>query len=112
MWGTDMTTTWTGEEQVAVFIAIDHHNAACCGIHAARRGTRFEALEPLRQGVRRHFGDFAKDVARGLSVRHDQGSCYMAHDFHAELAFLGRKARPPSCERPRAMAALSASSAR
>jgi putative transposase len=51
-----MTTTWTGEGQVAVFIAIDHNNAECVGIHAARRGTRFEALEPLRQGVRRHFG--------------------------------------------------------
>lgn len=38
MWGTDMTTTWTGEGQVAVFIAIDHHNAECVGIHVARRG--------------------------------------------------------------------------
>ena len=89
MWGTDMTTTWTGEGQVSVFIAIDHHNAECVGIHAARRGTRFEALEPLRQGVRRHFGAVAKDVARGLAIRHDHGSCYMAHDFQAELAFLG-----------------------
>jgi putative transposase len=50
LWGTDMTTTWTREGQVAVFIAVDHHNAECVGIHAARRGTRFEALEPLRQG--------------------------------------------------------------
>jgi putative transposase len=52
MWGTDMTTTWTAEGQVAVFIAVDHYNAECVGLHAARRGTRFEALEPLRQGVR------------------------------------------------------------
>ena len=44
MWGTDMTTTWTGEGQVAVFIAIDHYSAECVGIHAARRGTHFEAL--------------------------------------------------------------------
>ena len=44
------------------------------GIHAARRGTRFEALEPLRQGVRRHFGAIGKDVAHGLAVRHDHGS--------------------------------------
>jgi putative transposase len=40
MWRTDMTTTWPREGQVAVFIAIDHHNAECVGIHAARRGTR------------------------------------------------------------------------
>ena len=66
MWGTDMTTTWTAEGQVAVCIAVDHHNAECVGIHAARRGPRFEALEPLRQGVRRHFGAIGKDLARGL----------------------------------------------
>ena len=49
MWGTDMTTTWTSEGQTAVFIAVDHHSAECVGIHAARRGTRFEALEPIRK---------------------------------------------------------------
>lgn len=42
MWGTDMTATLlsTGQ-QVAVFIAVDHCSAACGGIHAAARGTRF-----------------------------------------------------------------------
>ena len=38
MWGTDMTTTWTGEGQAVVFVAIDHHSAGCVGLHAARRG--------------------------------------------------------------------------
>ena len=71
MWGTDMTTTWTAEGQVAVLAshllasAIDHHNARCVGIHAARHGTRFETLEPLPQGVWRHFGAIGKDVACG-----------------------------------------------
>ena len=94
MWGTDMTTTWTAEGQVAVFVAIDHHNAGCVGIHAARRGTRFEALEPLRQGVRRHFGAIGKDVARGLSVRHDHGSQYMSDTFQTEMRFLGIQSSP------------------
>ena len=57
-----------------MFVAVDHHSADCVGIHAARNGTRFEALEPLRQGVRQHFGGFAEGVARGLAVRHDHGS--------------------------------------
>jgi hypothetical protein len=86
MWGTDLTTTITGEGQVAVFIAIDHCSAECVGIHAAQRATRFEALEPIRQslpprrrgGVRDHFGGFARNIARGLAVRHDHGSQYMA----------------------------------
>ncbi len=89
MWGTDLTATWTGQGQVAVFIAVNHRSAECVGIHAAVRATRFEALEPIRQGVRRHFGAFAKDVARGLSVRHDHGSQYMSDAFQTELAFLG-----------------------
>ena len=56
LWGTDMTTAWTSEGPAAVFVAVDHHSAECVGIHASRQGTRFEALEPLRQGVREHFG--------------------------------------------------------
>jgi len=51
-----MTTGWTGEGPAAVFVAVDHHSAECVGFHAGRHGTRFEALEPLRQGVREHFG--------------------------------------------------------
>jgi putative transposase len=100
MWGTDLTTTITGERQAAVFVAIDHCSAECVGIHAARRATRLEALEPIRQGVRRHFGVFAKDVARGLAIRHDHGSQYMADAFQAELAFLGIESSPAFVRAP------------
>ncbi len=100
MWGTDMTTTWTHEGQVAVFIAVDHHNAECVGIHAARHGTRFEALEPLRQGVRQHLGAFAKGVAAGLCIRHDHGSQYMSAVFQDELAFLGAESSPAFVRAP------------
>jgi putative transposase len=44
MWGTDLTTTWTGQGPTAVFIAVDHCSAECVGVHAAARATRFEAL--------------------------------------------------------------------
>ena len=74
MWGTDLTTTITGQGQAAVFIAVDHFTAECVGIHADCHATRFQALEPLRQGLRQHFGGFAEGIARGLSVRHDHGS--------------------------------------
>ena len=100
MWGTDMTTTWTAEGQVAVFIAVDHHSARCVGIHAARRGTRFEALEPLRQGVRQHFGAIGKDVARGLTVSHDHGSQYMSNTFQTEMDFLGIQSSPAFVRAP------------
>src|SRR6187397_2093636 len=89
MWGTDLTTTITGEGQAAVFIALDHCSVECVGIHAHARATRFQALEPIRQGVRQHFGGFAKAIARGLAMRHDHGSQYMSDHFQKELAFLG-----------------------
>ncbi len=110
MWGTDLTTTITGEGQAAVFVAVDHCSAECVGIHAASRATRFEALEPIRQGVREYFRGFAKGVAPGLAVRHDHGSQYMADAFQNELAFSASKARRRSCARPRETAAPSASS--
>ena len=100
MWGTDMTTTWTAEGQVAVFVAVDHHSAECVGVHAARRGSRFEALEPLRQGVRRHFGAIGKDVAQGLAVRHDHGSQYMSDAFQTEMRFLGIGSSPAFVRAP------------
>ena len=100
MWGTDLTTTWTGEGQAAVFAAVDHHSAECVGVHAARRATRFEALEPVRQGVRHSFGAFATGVARGLSVRHDHGSQYMSDAFQKELAFLGIESSPAFVRAP------------
>ena len=100
MWGTDMTTTWTGEGQAAVFIAVDHHSAECVGIHTARQGTRFEALEPLRQGVRRCFGVFAKDAACGLAVCHDHGSQYMSDVFQTELRFLSIESSPAFVRAP------------
>lgn len=68
MWGTDLTTTFTGEGQASVFIAVDHFTAECVGIHAHARAIRFEALEP---------------------VRHDHGSQYISDHFQEEFAFLG-----------------------
>jgi transposase InsO family protein len=100
LWGTDLTTTWTGEGQAAVFVAIDHCAADCVGIHAALRATRFEALEPLRQGVRRHFGGFAEGIATGLAVRHDHGSQYTSDAFQKELRFLGVESSPAFVRAP------------
>ena len=66
-----MTTTVTTEEGMAsVFVAVDH-----CSDEALRSmpGNRFEALEPIRQGVAERFAGLEADVAEGLKVRHDHG---------------------------------------
>jgi transposase InsO family protein len=101
MWGTDMTQTVTLNEGVAhVFVAVDHCNTECVGIHADRGANRFQALEPVRQGVRKHFGTIAQDLAKGLKLRHDHGSNYMSHDFQDEITFLGLEASPSFVREP------------
>ncbi len=101
MWGTDATATLTREEGTAfVFIAVDHCTSECIGIHASRSGSRHEALEPIRQGVRASFGRFDQNAARGLFVRHDHGSQYMSHDFQQELRFLGIRSTPAFVAEP------------
>ena len=101
MWGTDMTQTVTLAEGVAhVFVAVDHCNSECVGIHADHSANRFQALEPIRQGVHKHFGAIAQDVAAGLTLRHDHGSNYMSRDFQAEIAFLGIEASPSFVRQP------------
>jgi hypothetical protein len=64
------------------------------GIHADKSASRFQALEPVRQGVRQHFGAIGKDVVVGLMLRHDHGPNYMSDDFQSEIAFLGIEASP------------------
>jgi len=101
MWGTDATQVWTRLEGMAtVFVAIDHFVGDVVGIHAARPGTRFEALEPIHQGIREHFGPLEAGIATGLLLRHDHGSQYMSHAFQAELRFLGITSSPSFVRAP------------
>lgn len=101
MWGTDATSTVTLEDGVVtVFVAVDHCTLEGVGLHAAKTATRFEALEPLRQGIRRQFGAVAAGSATGLQVRHDHGSQYLSDDFQAELRFLGMTSSPAFVRAP------------
>ena len=60
-----MTQTITvGEGRAYVFVAVEHANSEVVGMHAARSANRFEALEPIRQGVHRCFGAIAPPTQR------------------------------------------------
>ncbi len=101
MWGTDGTTTMTTQEgQAVVFIAVDRCTSRCVGIYSSKWETRFEALEPIRQGVREYFGGIAADVAVGLALRYDHGSASMSEYFQAEIAFLGIESSPAFVRAP------------
>ncbi len=101
IWASDHTMTTTVEEgQVTVFVAVDHCTTECVGLHAAKKATRFEALEPLRQAVRDYCGGFHAGAAAGIRNRHDHGSQYMSDDYQAEIAFLGMESSPSFVRQP------------
>ena len=93
-------TVTIGEGSAFVFVAVDHCTTECIGLHAAKSGSRFEALEPIRQGVRERFGAIGKGVAHGLRLRHDHGSNYLADDFQQEVAFFGIESSPSFVREP------------
>lgn len=101
MWGTDATATSTDlDGAVTVFAAVDHCTTECVGIHAVKKATRFEALEPIRQGVRERFGAFSAGSAEGLQLRHDHGSVYMSDHFQNEIQFVGIESSPAFVRQP------------
>jgi putative transposase len=100
MWGTDLTSVMTGEGQAAVFVTVDRCSAECLGIHASRDANRFEALEPVKQAVRRCYGASGRDVAAGLRLRHDHGGQHVSRDFRKELRFLGVESSPAFVREP------------
>jgi len=101
VWGTDMTqTVTTSEGRAYVFIAVDHCSGEFIGTHASSSASRWEALEPVRQGVTQHFGGVGPDVAKGLTLRHDHGSNYMADDFQNEIKCFGIVSSPAFVRQP------------
>jgi transposase InsO family protein len=101
VWASDHTMTATVQDgPVTVFVAVDHCTTECVGIHAAKKATRFEALEPVRQAVRDYCGGFRAGAAAGIRNRHDHGSQYLSDDYQAEIAFLGMESSPSFVRQP------------
>lgn len=55
----------------------------------AKRRTRFEATQAVSMAVRKEFGHLSPGVARGLALRHDHGSNFMAEHFQKQIRFWG-----------------------
>jgi transposase InsO family protein len=109
MWGTDGIRIETVDEGwVWVFSAIDHCTAPsaslrtgeCVGWHAAKIGNRFAALEPIAQGITRYFGGTDAQAARGLALRFDHGTQYMADHFLNQVKFWGMTLSPAFVAEP------------
>ena len=90
MWGTDGVRIETVEDGwVWAFSAVDHCHAECVGWHVAKIGDRFAALEPIAQGLARHFGGVHAQAGRGLALRMDHGTQYMVDHFLHQVKFWG-----------------------
>ncbi|SHF33839.1 hypothetical protein SAMN02745206_01790 [Desulfacinum infernum DSM 9756] len=84
--GPDATQVHTRHDGLAtVFVAVDRFVADVVGIHAARPGTRSEALEPIYQGIVKHLAPLTANIAKGLTLRHDHDPQYMSYAFQQEM---------------------------
>lgn len=90
MWATDATQVATVRDgKVWVFAVAEHWNAEAVGWHVSKRGTRHEAIQATSMAVRQQFGHLGRDAARGLALRHDHGSAFMAEDFQNQIKAWG-----------------------
>lgn len=63
-------------------------------------GMRLEAVEPLQQAVREQKGDYGRDVAYGLKLRHNHGSQFMSDPYQEEVRLLGIEPSPAFVREP------------
>jgi transposase InsO family protein len=90
MWAIDATQITTVQDgKVWLFGVAEHWNAELLGWHVTKRGTRFEATQALSMAVRQQFGHLSAGAARGLALRHDHGSNFMAEHFQKQARFWG-----------------------
>lgn len=88
MWATDATQITTVQDgKVWLFGVAEHWNAELLGWHVTKFGTRFEATQALSMAVRQQFGHLSAGAARGLALRHDHGSNFMADHFQKQARF-------------------------
>ena len=96
-----MTTTVTGGEGTAcVFVAVDHCTTECIGLHAAKREPASRPWSPSARVSANASAVSATVAARGLRLRHDHGSNYLADDFQQEVAFFGIDSSPSFVREP------------
>lgn len=90
MWATDATQVTTVQDgKVWLFGVAEHWNAELLGWHVTKSGTRFEATQAVGMAVRQQFGHLCAGAARGLALRHDHGSNFMADHFQKQIRFWG-----------------------
>ena len=72
-------------------VALVFHGALRCSVgwHVCKVGSRFAALEPVAQGLRRRCGSVEADAGRGLALWMDHGSQYLSDHFLNQVRYWG-----------------------
>jgi transposase InsO family protein len=90
MWATDASQIVTVQDgKVWLFGVVEHWNAEALGWHIAKRGDRYAAAEAVSMAIRNVFGHVSPSAARGVALRHDHGSAFLAEHFHNQIRFWG-----------------------
>jgi putative transposase len=90
MWGTDATQIPTVlDGKVWLFAVVEHWNAEAVGWHVAKIGDRYAAAQAVGMAAKAIFGGVAAGNARGVALRHDHGSPFMADHFQNQIKFWG-----------------------
>ena len=90
LWATDATQIVTVQDgKVWLFGVVEHWNAELLGWHVSKIGSRFEATQAVAMAVRQQCGELRAGAARGLALRHDHGSNFMAEHFQQQIRFWG-----------------------
>jgi transposase InsO family protein len=103
MWGTDGKKFYTEDNGWCWFFGvIDHFNDEIISWHAAEKGDRFAAMEPVKMAVKKVYGNIDKHICTNtnLYLRSDHGSQYDSKDFQNEMKFLGMKLSPAYVRSP------------
>ena len=90
MWATDGAKVFTLDDGWGwVFACVEHWNAECMGWHVCKKGDRFAALEPVSMAIEREFGKAERGIARGISLRIDNGNQYTSGRFTSQIKSWG-----------------------
>jgi putative transposase len=75
--------------KIWLFGVIEHWNAEVLGWNVVKCGNRYAAAEAVGMAVRAAFGRIGPGAARGLALRHDHGSAFLAEHFDRQIRFWG-----------------------
>ncbi len=90
MWATDATQIPTVEDgKVWLFGVVEHWNGEALGWNVSKRGDRYAAAEAVGTAVKTISGHLSASAARGIALRHDHGSNFMADHFQKQIRFWG-----------------------